>query len=201
MPRVADKAQIEQKRLEIIEGAARCFSRSGLDKATTDEICREAGISPGRLYYYFGSRDDIVVGVVEYIYSVPDKGIEEAFGAESIIVALTGAQQSVAKAFAERGVDQHLLLQIISTAKRHSEIQKIVEAQTKKLRQTIEAYLDNRKQNGDLKAETDVAALTSVLMAVTAGWENLSIADGQFDLATASRNLEAILRPWMATTN
>src|SRR3989442_4392508 len=53
------------RRQEIIEGARTCFLRNGFHKSTTDDICREASITPGGLYHYFSGKDQIIQAVIE----------------------------------------------------------------------------------------------------------------------------------------
>ncbi|RRD45418.1 TetR/AcrR family transcriptional regulator [Buchananella hordeovulneris] len=52
----------------IIEAAVVVFARDGVDRATTNAIAAQAGISPGSLYQYFNDRTDILKAVVrDYI--------------------------------------------------------------------------------------------------------------------------------------
>ena len=64
MPKLKPE-EVEQRRQEIIGAARRCFLRRGFHQATTDEICREAAITPGGLYHYFRSKKDVIKAVVQ----------------------------------------------------------------------------------------------------------------------------------------
>ena len=64
MPKLKPQ-EVEQRRREIIEAARTCFLRNGFHQTTTDEICREAAITPGGLYHYFGSKEEIISAVIE----------------------------------------------------------------------------------------------------------------------------------------
>ncbi len=64
MPKLKPQ-EIEQRRREIVEAARACFIRSGFHQTTTDEICHEAAITPGGLYHYFPSKEEIIKAVVE----------------------------------------------------------------------------------------------------------------------------------------
>ncbi len=47
---------------ELIELAAiHGFARQGLDNANLNQLCRENGISKGKLYHYYASKDDLIV--------------------------------------------------------------------------------------------------------------------------------------------
>jgi AcrR family transcriptional regulator len=64
MPKLKPE-EIETRRREIIEAARVCFLRHGFHQTTTDEICKEAAITPGGLYHYFGSKEEIISAVID----------------------------------------------------------------------------------------------------------------------------------------
>src|SRR5689334_21902099 len=51
----------EERRREILHAAARVFRRRGITAAGMREIADEAGLSPGNLYYYFDSKDELLL--------------------------------------------------------------------------------------------------------------------------------------------
>lgn len=54
-------------RLAFIEAAIPVFSRKGFHGATMDEIARGAGYSPGAIYRYFSSKEDVFGAVADHI--------------------------------------------------------------------------------------------------------------------------------------
>ena len=59
-------AQLQSdRRAEILAAAQRCFVRSGFHGASMQEICAEAGMSPGNLYRYFPSKEALIAGIAE----------------------------------------------------------------------------------------------------------------------------------------
>src|SRR6185295_5000216 len=53
------------RRAEILAAAQRCFVRSGFHGASMQDICAEAGMSPGNLYRYFPSKESLIAGIAE----------------------------------------------------------------------------------------------------------------------------------------
>ncbi len=53
------------RRAEILAAAQRCFVRSGFHGASMQDICAEAGMSPGNLYRYFRSKEALIAGIAE----------------------------------------------------------------------------------------------------------------------------------------
>src|ERR1700704_2883879 len=64
MRRANAQAQAD-RRDEILAAAQRCFVRSGFHGASMQDICAEAGMSPGNLYRYFPSKEAIIAGITE----------------------------------------------------------------------------------------------------------------------------------------
>jgi TetR/AcrR family transcriptional regulator, repressor for uid operon len=47
----------------ILDAAERCFVRHGFHRSTMQDVAAECAMSPGNLYRYFPSKDDIVAGM------------------------------------------------------------------------------------------------------------------------------------------
>lgn len=56
----------EEKQKNIIKAAVDEFGVNGFDNASTDKIAAEAGIAKGSLFYYFGSKKNLYLFIVEY---------------------------------------------------------------------------------------------------------------------------------------
>jgi AcrR family transcriptional regulator len=54
----------EEPRDRLCEAALACFDRKGIRRTSMDEIAREAGISRPAVYYYFSTKDDLVLEIV-----------------------------------------------------------------------------------------------------------------------------------------
>ena len=59
MPKVPAQ-YLEARKNEIVDAAMACFLRRGFHQTTMKDICREAQLSPGAVYRYFRSKEDII---------------------------------------------------------------------------------------------------------------------------------------------
>mgnify|MGYP000751184244 CR=1 FL=1 len=59
MPKVTE-AHRQARRKQILTAAFTCFARDGFHGTTMKDICEEADLSPGAVYNYFDSKDDII---------------------------------------------------------------------------------------------------------------------------------------------
>jgi len=67
----------EERRRQILEAAISVFSRQGFHKARMDDIVQESGLSKGTLYWYFESKDDIIIAILENLFEREFAGLEE----------------------------------------------------------------------------------------------------------------------------
>lgn len=56
---------VEDRREQIIDAAMRVFAQKGFTRATNKDVAREAGITPGLIYYYFESKEALLMAIVE----------------------------------------------------------------------------------------------------------------------------------------
>jgi AcrR family transcriptional regulator len=66
----------EERKLRILKGALKVFSDSGIDKTTMDEIASESGFGKATLYYYFSSKDDVFIDIMELGWKQLWEGLE-----------------------------------------------------------------------------------------------------------------------------
>jgi TetR/AcrR family transcriptional repressor of uid operon len=64
MPKLKPDTQ-RARREHILDAAERCFARAGFHRTTMHDICKEAGVSPGALYVYFSSKEELIAGIAE----------------------------------------------------------------------------------------------------------------------------------------
>ena len=49
----------------LLDAAARVYARHGIDGATLDQVAEEAGFTKGAVYAHFGSKDNLLLALVE----------------------------------------------------------------------------------------------------------------------------------------
>jgi len=63
---MSEQETLSQSRVQQIHAAAlTCFARKGYHKATMDDIVAESGLSKGALYWYFPSKKDLFISLLE----------------------------------------------------------------------------------------------------------------------------------------
>jgi AcrR family transcriptional regulator len=58
----------EERRSQIIESAIKVFAREGFAKTRMDDVAAEAGLSKGLLYWYFKSKEEIIIAIADVLF-------------------------------------------------------------------------------------------------------------------------------------
>lgn len=58
----------EQRKTQILTAATKVFTERGFTNARMDDIVAESGLSKGALYWYFESKDAIIIGILDQIF-------------------------------------------------------------------------------------------------------------------------------------
>jgi AcrR family transcriptional regulator len=67
----------EERKEQILDAATEVFAQKGFDHARMDDIVEETGLSKGALYWYFKSKDDIIFGIMDRLFRLEFKALEE----------------------------------------------------------------------------------------------------------------------------
>lgn len=67
-----------KSREKIILAAMKLFALKTFRNTTVADISKEAGISKGLIYNYFETKEDILKGIIEYLFQIGDKIMQES---------------------------------------------------------------------------------------------------------------------------
>ena len=73
-------ANSQEKRARIMEAAVKCFSASGYQAASVEDVCAEAGISKGAFYYHFTSKQALFLALLQDWLSKLERGMAAVHG-------------------------------------------------------------------------------------------------------------------------
>ncbi len=76
----------EERKNQILDAATDVFVREGLHKARVDDIAEKAGLSKGALYWYFKSKDEIIVAILDKLFEGEFSELKELQFAEGSVV-------------------------------------------------------------------------------------------------------------------
>ncbi len=76
---VTDPDLVSKRRGQIVDAAVRLFSKQGYARTSVQQISKEAGVSTGLIYQYFGDKDDILFLALKLVLDTYERDIPPQF--------------------------------------------------------------------------------------------------------------------------
>jgi AcrR family transcriptional regulator len=161
-------AQLQSdRRTEILDAAERCFARSGFHGASMQEICTEAGMSPGNLYRYFSSKEELIAGISERNRADAVASFALVDRSPDFFEGLTGLARNhlVDRTDAEVA----LCAEIMAESRRNPEIARLFHDIEGDIKERLAVMLRFAIERGEVRADLDVDAAVTALMVLGDG--------------------------------
>lgn len=161
-------AQLQSdRRTEILDAAERCFACSGFHGASMQEICTEAGMSPGNLYRYFASKEALIAGISE-------RNRADAVASFALVDQSTEFFEGLAGLARYHLVDRTdtevaLCAEIMSESRRNPEIARLYHDIESDIKARLAAMLQLAAERGEIRADLDIEAAATALMVLGDG--------------------------------
>ncbi|MEW5683935.1 MAG: TetR/AcrR family transcriptional regulator [Pseudomonadota bacterium] len=144
----------------LVEATARILVRDGFDKASTNRIGHEAGVSVGSLYQYFPNKEALVVAVIERHNRDLMTLVRGALAGAATLPVEQGVRALVTAAIAAHRLDPKLHRVLAEQIPRTGALEN-VEAFSRENFGTFRAYLEDHR--AELRAlDLDLAAFVCV---------------------------------------
>ena len=166
------------RRSEIIAAAQTCFARSGFHQTSMQEICAEAGMSPGNLYRYFRSKEEIIAAFAERDRA----GAAQQFAAVGQGDFFEGLAALAQHHLVERSLEEvALCAEIMAESRRNPTIAKIMGEFDIDVKERLITMLRSAQARGDIARDADIGIAVEMLMIIADGvWWRRAV-DPKFD--------------------
>lgn len=155
------------RRSEIIAAAQRCFARSGFHQTSMQEICAEAGMSPGNLYRYFRSKEEIIADIAERDRAEAAQQFAMLDRAPSFF---EGLAELAHHHIAERSIEEiGLCAEIMAESRRNPEVARLYQDMEADVKARFITMLRNAAQRGEISRDLDFDGVVTVLFALADG--------------------------------
>jgi len=167
---------------EILAAAQRCFVRSGFHGASMQDICTEAGMSPGNLYRYFPSKEALVAGIAERDRAELAQQFASVDLSRGFFAVLEGMAHHH---FAQKPNEKVLLCtEVMAEARRNPEISRLSASFDADVAKWLRGLLGAAVEHGDIPADVDLDGAVTMLMIIADGvWWRRAL-DPAFDGAS-----------------
>jgi len=155
------------RRDEILVAAQACFARAGFHQTSMQEICAEAGMSPGSLYRYFRSKEDIIAGIAERDRAETAQQFAAVDSAGDFFDGLAALAQYH---LVERSVEEvALCAEIMAESRRNPAVARIYQDMEADVRARFIALLRSAAERGEVRHDLDFDGAVTVLFALADG--------------------------------
>ncbi len=178
MPKLDETTQ-RARREHILDAAEHCFAREGFHRTSMQDICREAGVSPGAFYLYFSSKEDLIAGICEREKTALAQALASVAEAPDFMAALSQLGQTYC--LEEPREKLRLHLEINAEAMRNPAIGHNVRAIDDFVAKSFERLLSDAKAKGRINPSADEATIAQIISILGDGLYLRRALDPEFD--------------------
>jgi AcrR family transcriptional regulator len=195
MPKVSE-AHLEARRGQILAAAAQCFAREGFHRTTMQHIVRQARLSPGAIYRYFSSKDEIIKAIAAERHAREASLIASARSREDVGDALRTLARDVFLSLCEPTVrdERRIGIQMWAEALRTPAILSIVRRGVDQPRAMLADIIRRAQARGQLPAHLDPDAVARLAIALFQGFVLQQAWDPKVRVEPFLATVEATLR-------
>jgi TetR/AcrR family transcriptional repressor of uid operon len=198
--RTLDPVRHAEKRQEILDAAARCLARDGFQGASTADICREAGISPGHLYHYFESKEEIIAALTAAGLERAAERFAEIMQSDHAIEALIGeiGRHKGKKRDPQVRAMSRMVLEMLVEAGRNAAVARIVRKNSAMLRTLLADFIESGQVRGQIDPGLDSKLAAGMLLSVMDGMRTLTIRDPDADISASLEMLQTLIARFLS---
>lgn len=171
----APATQVEDRRERLLQAAERCFVESGFHGARMAQIAKEAQMSPGHIYHFFESKEQIIAEMVRAHFEEKQTMLErfEQAGDRVVDLMVEGMEENV-----DSSPDPFwsaLMLEMTAEATRNTEVAATLRGADADMKARVIKCL------GDGVIQEDIDARLEVFIALIQGIGIRSILNPELD--------------------
>lgn len=190
-----DKKHKENRKKQILNASYKCFSRIGFDRSTMRDICREAKLSPGAVYSYFSSKQEIIQALADTSAEWNKKLFEKTDDSLSCRKKLKEIMLTFCTKFqdpkAELGI--RIDISVWAASLYDDTIKKLVKKSQARMANNIKALIIAGQEEGSISKNVDPETSAKFLLSVLLGATLQQYFDPNFNMDTYKDLIEEFM--------
>ena len=173
-----------------MERAAELFAERGIAATSVDEVLAAAGAGKGQFYHYFRGRDELAAAAVGFRCAQVVAGLTEALGGVSSLAGLEQALTGFMAGFEQAGLPGCPIGTLAAeVAGRNEDARLRAAAGFDAWERLLAEALERMRDRGELRADSDPAALATGLLASIEG--GMVLSQARKDIASLRKAVNA----------
>lgn len=177
MPKLKPEVQTA-RRERILDAAEQCFARTGFHRTTVQDICKEAGISPGALYVWFDSKEALIAGISERDRAEFAERLDALAGAPDFMQALRELGEQY---FLDTVKDHRMCVDIGLESTRNPRVGEIFGRFDRYILESFEKLFQKMKDEGRIAPALDIPTVVRGFIVIADGMFWRRAVDPTFD--------------------
>jgi len=187
-------------RQRILEAATGCFATSGFHSTSMQQICAAAQMSPGGVYRYFASKDEIIAAIAEIVQARNNQYLGRLAAEGVTLDAFCDAGFACLKDLMN-GPGCALFCEVFAEAHRNQLTRKAFQATCSEARLTLRSVLAKLQTAGEIDRTLDLDAASSMVMAIGDGLMMRMRLDPETDLEALWPALSGLIHRMLSPHN
>ncbi|HXH22608.1 MAG TPA: TetR/AcrR family transcriptional regulator [Dehalococcoidia bacterium] len=167
MPKVLP-AYLEQRRKQILESAAACFFEKGFHQTSMQDICERADLSPGAVYRYFRSKDDIIAAICDEANQQDLALIEAITAGGDAVAVLEELGRTFLNSLTEEDVRGHVAM--VAEAPHSPHIRATARRGAEAITAAFARFVEEAQARGEVNPGLDPEGVAQVMCALYQGF-------------------------------
>src|SRR5262245_44295017 len=180
---------VQARRQHILDAAKRCIARRGLHGTSMQDICRQAGVSPGALYVYFASKEALIAALCDGERQEFAERLEALASAADFMRGLRALGQEYVRT--DRAKDHRLAIDIGLESTRNQRVGASFRRFDRRIVDSLEALFRNMQAEGRIAPALDIPSTVQAFIVLADGMFWRRAVDPVF---AAERVLPAVLK-------
>jgi len=198
MPKLKPET-LEARRAHILDAAEICFARAGFHGSTMQDICKEAGVSPGALYVHFSSKEALIAGIVERDRAKLADELAELANAPGLIEAM--ARLGERYTIDEPRHKRILCIEIGAESTRNEQVREVFSSVDRLALSSLETLSERARDAGRITPDHDPATLAQLVCIIGDGMFWRRATDPDFDAKAVMPAITALLETLLNETS
>jgi AcrR family transcriptional regulator len=194
MPKVQPE-YLEQRKQQIVDAAAACFTRAGFHQTTMQDICAEADMSPGAVYRYFRSKEEIIQAMCLRGHDEDQETIREIMAGRATTREVLEELVHVYFEGAESRELCALSIELLGETRRDPVVMESVRAGMDTTFETLAAVVRQAQERGEMSAELDPVAMGRVMMGLYQGLIWQKVVEPELDVMAYAQAVKQLFAP------
>lgn len=162
----AERRDLQVRR--ILDAAKTCFVRHGFQGASMQQVCAEAGMSPGALYRYFASKEAIIEAICEADRREDAGLFETVLSNPDVVEGVVAGAMAHIRHVHERKLAP-LFAEICAESMRNGVIESTCRRNMEQVQAMFRDYLAAARARGEIDPPVEIEVVVSALMAIAHG--------------------------------